>query len=34
MRKGETVLKGVQQHRIKLDWDWCKAVLEGGGGGG
>ena len=24
--------KGVQQHRIKLHWDWCKAVLEGGGG--
>ena len=31
MRKGETS-KGVQQHRIKLHWDWCKAVLEGGGG--
>ena len=24
--------KGVQQHRIKLYWDGCKAVLEGGGG--
>lgn len=31
--KGEKVKlssKGVQQHRIKLHWDWCKAALEGG----